>query len=370
MKCRADASQSKGYACSITSRVKFVSKRAAKSAPEEEQQQVEYRYLGSSGLRVSALSLGSWVTFGIQIDEERAFACMSAAREAGVNFFDNAEVYGAGASETVMGNVIARAGWARKDLVISTKIFWGGSGPNERGLSRKHILEGTDASLERLKLDYVDLLFCHRPDVNTPIEETVRAMSYLIDRGKAMYWGTSEWSARQIREAWEVARRERLIPPTMEQPEYNMFHRERVEGEYAPLYESIGLGTTVWSPLASGVLTGKYNDGIPEGSRMTVESYGWLRERLESEEGRARIETVRRLVPVADELGCSMAQLALAWCLKNPRVSTVITGASRPEQVTENMKALDVAAGLSDATMARIDEILGNRPEPERDWRE
>ncbi|MCP3957778.1 MAG: voltage-dependent potassium channel subunit beta [bacterium] len=330
---------------------------------------MEYRHLGSSGLQVSALSFGSWVTFGTQIGEDVAYECMKAAYDAGVNFFDNAEVYAGGKAETMMGAVIRRAGWKRSDLVVSTKIFWGGKGPNDRGLSRKHVIEGTDAALARLGLDYVDLLFCHRPDPATPIEETVRAMSHLIDRGKAFYWGTSEWSADQIMEAHGVARRERLIPPTMEQPQYNMFHRERVEREYARLYREIGLGTTIWSPLASGILTGKYEHGMPDGTRFSVPDYEWLRENIESEQGQANIDKARRLRPLADELGCSLAQLALAWCLENDDVSTVITGASKPEQVVENMKALDVAAKIGPEIMERIETVLDNRPEPAQTFR-
>ena len=330
---------------------------------------MEYRRLGSSGLQVSALSFGAWVTFADQIDEDVAYECLKAAREAGVNFFDNAEAYSHGRAETMMGNVIKRAGWRRSDLVVSTKIFWGGSGPNDQGLSRKHIIEGTEASLLRLQMDYVDLLFCHRPDLYTPVEETVWAMSRLVNQGKALYWGTSEWSAEQIRRAYAVARREHLIPPTMEQPQYNMFCRDRVEREYAPLYREIGLGTTVWSPLASGLLTGKYNDGVPEGSRLALQDYRWLRDQVLSEEGPGRIEKVRRLLPIAEGLGCSMAQLALAWCLRNPEVSTVITGASRPEQVVENMKALEVADRLTAEVMESIETVLDNKPGPDTDWR-
>jgi voltage-dependent potassium channel beta subunit len=331
---------------------------------------MEYRFLGNSGLKVSALSLGAWVTYGGQVGEQIAFDCMTAAFEAGVNFFDNAEAYASGNAETVMGNVLKKTGWKRSDLVISTKIFWGGDGPNDTGLSHKHIIEGTQASLKRLQLEYVDLIFCHRPDSDTPIEETVRAMTHVINQGWAYYWGTSEWSALQIRQAYDIARQEHLIPPTMEQPEYHMFHRERFEREYARLYKEIGLGTTIWSPLASGLLTGKYNDGIPEGTRATLEGYDWLKERFESEEARQQIEKVRRLTKeVADPLACSMAQLAIAWCLKNPHVSTVITGASKVSQIHENMKALEVAAQLTDEVMAIIEEILGNKPKPEENYR-
>lgn len=280
---------------------------------------MEYRYLGASGLQVSALSFGAWVTFGDQAGEEIAISTMEAAYNAGVNFFDNAEAYAQGEAETMMGSVVKKLGWKRTDLVISTKIFWGGDGPNDTGLSRKHIIEGTRASLSRLQMDYVDLLFCHRPDVRTPIEETVRAMNFLIDQGLAFYWGTSEWSAAQIMEAYGIARREHLIPPLMEQPHYNMFHRDRVEKEYAHLYEEIGLGTTIFSPLASGMLTGKYNQGIPEGTRISLEGYEWLKKRFESDEGLAQIEQVRQMTKIADELGCTMAQLALAWCLKKQK---------------------------------------------------
>jgi voltage-dependent potassium channel beta subunit len=330
---------------------------------------MEYRFLGSSGLKVSALSFGAWVTFGDQIGDDIAYQCMTAAYEEGVNFFDNAEVYSEGKAEIMMGKVIKKAGWKRSDLVISTKIFWGGEGPNDTGLSRKHIIEGLNASLERLQMDYVDLVFCHRPDLHTPIEETVRAMNHVIQQGKAFYWGTSEWSAQQIMEAYGIARRENLIPPLMEQPQYNMFHRERVENEYANLYKEIGLGTTIWSPLASGLLTGKYNQGIPKDSRVTLEGYEWLRKRFESEDAKQNLEKVRKLVPIAEELECSLAQLALAWCLKNPNVSTVITGASKPKQVKENMKALEATEKLSDDIIDRIEDILDNKPTPEIDFR-
>jgi len=331
---------------------------------------MQYRSLGASGLRVSAVSFGAWVTFGNQLDEDRAHACMRTAFEAGVNFFDNAEAYAYGEAERIMGQVIKRAGWKRSDLVISTKVFWGGQGPNDRGLSRKHVLEGVNASLERLGLDYVDLLFCHRPDLHTPVEETVRAMSHLVNQGKALYWGTSEWTAERIRNALGIARQEHLVPPTMEQPQYNMFHRERMEKEYRGLFLDPGLGTTIWSPLASGLLTGKYSDGIPKDSRLALESYAWLRSMVESPEGRTRLATVKRLEPMAKEMGATLAQLALAWCLANPNVSSVITGASRPEQVTENLKALDLVPRLDARMMARIDEILANRPVPEEDARD
>lgn len=323
---------------------------------------MQYRRLGSAGIQVSALSFGSWVTFGNQADVDLAYEMMKTAFDAGVNFFDNAEAYAGGESEIVMGKVFKRAGWKRSDLVVSTKIFWGGDGPNNSGLSRKHILEGTDAALQRLQLEYVDLIFAHRPDIQTPIEETVRAFNHVINQGKALYWGTSEWSAAQIMEAYAIARREHLIPPQMEQPQYHMFHRERFESEYAHLYKEIGLGTTIWSPLASGLLTGKYNQGIPAGTRASLEGYEWLRKRFEDEEAIRNIQKVGKLIPIAEEIGASMAQMALAWTLKNPNVSTTITGASRVEQVVENMKAIEFVDQLTPDVMARIEEILENQP--------
>ncbi|RKP13871.1 NADP-dependent oxidoreductase domain-containing protein [Piptocephalis cylindrospora] len=333
---------------------------------------MEYRFLGNSGLKVSALSLGGWVTFGNQVDGNVTFECMKAAYDAGINFFDTAEVYADGQSEVVMGQAIKKYGWKRSDLVISTKLFWAGKGPNDRGLSRKHIIEGTNASLARLSLDYVDLLYAHRPDPATPMEETVRAFNHVIDQGKAFYWGTSEWSAAQITEAHAVASRLGLVGPVMEQPEYNMFQRKRVEVEYAPLYKNPGLGTTIWSPLASGLLTGKYNDGIPEGTRLSLKNdfvMSDIRSRLETDEGKDKIRRVRLLAPVAEKLGCTQAQLALAWCLRNPHISSVITGASRPEQVRENIKALKISKLLTDDLMKEVDDILGNAPEPVQDYR-
>jgi voltage-dependent potassium channel beta subunit len=320
---------------------------------------MEYRRLGRAGLKVSALSLGAWVTYGGQVGEDVARTCMAAAHEAGVNFFDNAEAYAGGNAEIVMGNVIKQLGWRRESIVVSTKIFWGGDGPNDTGLSHKHIIEGTNNALRRLQLDYVDLIFCHRPDPNTPIEETVRAMDIVIKQGKAFYWGTSEWSAAEIMRADAVARQYNLTPPSMEQPQYNMFTRDRFEKEYAPLYSELGYGTTIWSPLASGLLTGKYNQGIPAGSRAAMKGYEWLQEGITPE----KIDKVKQLQPIADELGATLAQLGLAWCLTNPHVSTVITGASRAEQVSENMKALEIAPKLTPEVLERIEDVLGNRPE-------
>lgn len=321
-------------------------------------------------MKVSALSFGSWVTFGDQVDEQKAYDCMTEAYDAGVNFFDNAEAYSGGQSEIMMGNIIKKAGWKRSDLVLSTKIFWGGEGPNDTGLSYKHIIEGANNALQRMQTDYVDLIFCHRPDQHTPIEETVRAMNQVIQSGKAFYWGTSEWSADELREAYHIARRLHLRPPLMDQPQYNMFHREKVEKEFKSLYDEIGLGTTTWSPLASGLLTGKYNEGIPDESRLALDQYSWLRENLlETDEGKNRLEKVEKLAGIANDIGLRMPHLALAWCLKNPDVSTVITGASKPEQVRQNMEAIDKVDLLTPEVMESIEEVLDNRPEPKQDFR-
>jgi voltage-dependent potassium channel beta subunit len=260
--------------------------------------------------------------------------------------------------------VIKKLGWRRESIVVSSKVFWGGEGPNDKGLSHKHVFEGCRNSLKRLQLDYLDLFFCHRPDPNTPIEETVRAMDDLVHDGKILYWGTSEWSAADIMRAYGIAKEHHLTPPQMEQPQYNMLHRERVEKEYLPLYREIGIGTTIWSPLASGLLSGKYNKGVPPGSRATLEGYEWLKEHILSQENIAK---AKRLEPLAKELGCTMGQLALAWCLKNPNVGTVITGASRPEQVNENMKAADVAEKMGSSLMEKIETVLGNKPKLDRD---
>ena len=321
---------------------------------------MKYRHLGKAGIKLSALSLGAWVTYGGQVGQEIAEKCMLAAYDAGVNFFDNAEAYADGNAEIVMGNVIKKLAWRREDLVVSTKIFWGGKGPNDRGLSHKHIIEGVNNALRRLQMDYVDLVFCHRPDPETPIEETVRAMDVVIKQGKAFYWGTSEWSAGEILRADGIARQYGLTPPSMEQPQYNMFHRNIFEIEYDPIFKQLGYGTTIWSPLASGVLSGKYANGIPADSRAALPGFDWLQERQITTE---RIEKVKQLSVIAAELGCTMSQLALAWCLKNPNVSTVITGASRPEQVVENMKAIDFEDKLTPEIMEKIELVLGNKPE-------
>ncbi|MEM9695062.1 MAG: aldo/keto reductase [Myxococcota bacterium] len=320
---------------------------------------MEYRRLGTSGLKVSVLSLGSWVTFGRQVSDVdgQAEACMQAAYERGCNFFDNAEVYAKGESERIMGRVLKKVKWPRERYVISTKFFWGlDDGPNLKNtLNRKYLTQAIDGSLGRLGLDFVDLIFCHRPDPETPIEETVWAMSDIIASGKALYWGTSEWSAADLAEAFAVAEKYGLRKPVMEQPQYHLFHRARVEREYAPIYERHGLGTTTWSPLASGLLTGKYLDGIPEGSRGSLEGYEWLREKLTDE---AQLDKVRALKAIADELEVPLAQLAIAWCVKNPRVSTVITGASRVEQVEQNFAALEVVPKLTADVIAKIDAAI------------
>lgn len=331
--------------------------------------EMEYRRLGNSGLFVSALSFGSWVTFKNQVDDGLSTEMIKLAYDAGVNFFDNAEVYADGESERIMGRSLAKLGLKRDSYCVSSKVFWGGPKPTQRGLSRKHIFDCCHAALQRLQVDYLDLYFCHRPDLHTPIEETVRAMSDLVQQGKVMYWGTSEWSATDLAEAYGVARACHLVPPTMEQPQYNMFCRDKVEAEFAPLYQRHGLGTTIWSPLASGLLTGKYAQGIPADSRMNLPGFEWLRARFETPQGAERLAKAVELSKIADELGLPLARLALAWCLKNPNVSTVILGASRSSQLRENLQALGDVALLGDEVMAAIEAVLGNRPAPPTDFR-
>ncbi len=320
---------------------------------------MQYRRLGRSGLRVSSFSLGSGVTYHNQVDTGQAVEMMAAAYDAGINFFDNAEVYAGGKSETIMGDALRKLGWPRLNYIVSTKFFWGldrnGDAVNRKDtLNRKYLMQALDGSLKRMQLDHIDLIYCHRPDPHTPVEETVWAMSDLITQGKALYWGTSEWSAADIRAAWEIAERHHLHKPVMEQPQYHLFHRKRVEQEYARLYDEIGLGLTTWSPLASGLLTGKYQSGIPEGSRGAMENMAFLRDGLTNA---AKNEAVAKLAPIAAELGGSLAQLALAWVAKNPRVSTVITGASKLEQLRQNLGALDLLDKLTPDVMARIDAI-------------
>lgn len=327
---------------------------------------MQYRRLGKSGLRVSALSFGSWVTFSAQLNVSDAKEAMAVARDYGVNFFDNAEVYARGESERIMGQALKALQWPRDTYIVSSKVFWGAvedPSPTQIGLSRKHVTEACHQALQRLQVDYLDLYFCHRPDYETPIEETVRAMTDLIRQGKVLYWGTSEWTARQLTEAYEVAFRYGLEPPTMEQPQYNMFHREGVEVELHPVYENYGLGTTIWSPLASGFLTGKYNDGIPEDSRVNLEGYEWLKEQLTSEEGQRKLQKVAELAHIAEEIDTTMPRLAIAWCLLNPYVSTVITGASKIDQIHENMQSLQVLEKLTDDVQARVERVLDNKPQ-------
>jgi voltage-dependent potassium channel beta subunit len=318
--------------------------------------EMKYRRLGRAGIKTSVFSYGSWLTFGSQQEHDASLDCMHAAFEAGVNFFDNAEVYAAGRSEKVMGEALAEFGWPRHSYLVSTKFFWGIHGDNPNAhytLNRKYLLEAMDQSLERLQLDHVDLVYCHRPDPNTPVEETVWAMSDIVASGKALYWGTSEWSAQEIQAAWDIADRHHLRKPVVEQPEYNLFRRDRVEKEYARLYEDIGIGLTTWSPLASGLLTGKYQDGIPQGSRG--DQVEWLQETLTDEE---RLARVAAFIVVAQEVGCSPAQLALAWTASNPNVSSVIVGARSVDQLSENLAALEVMDTLTDDHKQRIDEIF------------
>jgi voltage-dependent potassium channel beta subunit len=325
---------------------------------------MQYRHLGKTGIRVSELSFGSWVTFHNQADVKAAVEMMAAAYDAGVNFFDNAEAYAHGKSEEVMGNAIRQLKWRRGSYLVSTKLYWGlHENVNERNtLNRKRLIEGINGSLERFQLEYVDLLYCHRPDKTTPIEETVWAMHNIIEWGKALYWGTSEWAAAEIVAAIEIAERHHLHKPVVEQPVYNLFERHRFSRDYERVYKEYGYGTTTWSPLASGLLTGKYNKGIPEGSRGALEGYDWLRDELTNAE---KLAKVAALEPLAKELNCTLSQLALAWCLKNPFVSTVITGASRVEQVHENLKAAEVAPKLTPEILERIDQIFGVKKEEE-----
>jgi voltage-dependent potassium channel beta subunit len=319
--------------------------------------EMQYRRLGRSGLKVSVLSFGSWVSFGPQLDVGRARDCLAAAYDAGVNFFDNAQSYAAGESERIMGAAITELGWPRHSYLVSSKFFWGlHDTVNARHtLNRKYLLEAIDPSLERFGLGHLDLIYCHRADPETPVEETVWAMSDIVASGRAHYWGTSEWSAADIRAAWEIAERHHLHKPVVEQPEYNLFNRRKVEREYSRLYDDIGLGLTTWSPLASGLLTGKYLDGVPDDSRAALPGYEWLRDLLTDP---GRNDKVRRLAAVADDLGCSLAQLSVAWCASNPHVSTVITGASRVEQVHENLAALDVLERVDDDTLTRIRDTV------------
>ena len=318
---------------------------------------MKYRRLGKSGLKVSELSLGAWVTFGSQISDDVAEACMTAAYDAGGNFFDNAEAYATGQAEITMGKILAKTGWDRESLVLSSKVIMYKDKPNRKGLSKKHMVEACNASLKRLQVDYLDLFFCHRPDPETPLEETVRTMHELILRGKILYWGTSEFTGQQIMEAHSIARQYNLTPPTMDQPMYNLFNREKVEKQLFPLYDTIGLGMTTYSPLARGVLTGKYNDGIPEGSRAAQKDMGWIADHIKSDAGQRQIQAVKQLTALADEIGIPLPRLALAWCLSKEKISTVITGASRPEHVRQNMLATNDADKLTPDLITKIEEL-------------
>jgi voltage-dependent potassium channel beta subunit len=324
---------------------------------------MEYRRMGRTGLQLSVLSYGSWVTFHKQIDDSIADELMGVAYDSGINFFDNAEVYALGESEKMMGRVLKKKGWDRTSYTVSSKAFFGWRGknnkPNQTGLSRKHLTEACHEALQRLQTDYLDLYFCHRPDKNTPIEEVVLTMNTLIQQGKILYWGTSEWSGVEIMEAHRVAADYRLIGPSVEQPEYNLFNRHKLENDYLQVFKNVGLGTTIWSPLASGLLTGKYNNGIPEDARLSIPGFEWLKDRTFVEE---KLNKVRAYQELADELGCSMASLSIAWCVKNPNVTTAILGATKRHQLEENLKALDVLPLLTSEVMAKIDGIFGTKP--------
>lgn len=324
---------------------------------------MEYRRMGKTGLKLSTLSFGSWVTYSNQVDDNASDRLMAIAYDNGVNFFDNAEVYASGQSELIMGRTLRKMNWDRTSYTVSSKAFFGWRGkenkPNQHGLSRKHIIEACNEALQRLQLDYLDLYFCHRPDRETPMEEIVWSMNILIQQGKILYWGTSEWSAAEIMEAHAVAKELHLIGPAMEQPQYNLFERQKMEHDYYTIFRNVGLGTTIWSPLASGLLTGKYNNGIPEGSRLTLEGYEWLKDRTMQEDKLAR---VAKLETVAKDLGTSLATLSIAWCIANPNVTTAILGATKEAQLTENLKALNVYPKLTTEVMDRIDAIMGTKP--------
>ena len=322
---------------------------------------MKYRNLGKSGLKVSELSYGSWVTFSFQVDTALATEMLKIAYDSGVNFFDNAEAYASGEAEIIMGEALKKLGFTRDTYCISSKAFWGGQLPTQRGLCAKHLTDACNAALRRLQVDYLDLFFCHRPDPETPIEETVRSMHTLVIQGKIIYWGTSEWEASQIEEAYQIAEKYYLTPPTMEQPEYNMFNRSKLEKEYIDLFKKRGLGTTTWSPLASGLLTGKYKNGIPEDTRMNLSGYEFLRQRLESEEGRVMVNKVKQLEELADTAGIPLVNMALGWCLQNKNVSTVILGSSKPKQLKQNLKTLNYLDQFDDSLMQQIDKIISNQ---------
>ena len=319
---------------------------------------MNYRNLGKTGLKISELSYGSWVTFSFQLDQKDATDMLKIAYDNGINFFDNAEAYASGDSEKIMGKAIKSLGWKRDTYIISSKVFWGGEKPTQRGLSHKHVVDACNNALRRLQVDYLDLYFCHRPDPETSIEETVRAMHTLIMQGKVCYWGTSEWSALDIQEAYEISRKLNLTPPSMEQPEYNMFRRDKMEDEYLPLFAKEKLGTTIWSPLASGLLTGKYISGMPSGTRTSLKNYKFIKESFESESYKEKHEKVKKLKVIADDLSIPLTNLALSWCLKNSNVSTVILGASKKDQLIENLKTINYLELLEDSVMSQIESIL------------
>ncbi|XP_033960458.1 voltage-gated potassium channel subunit beta-2 isoform X1 [Pseudochaenichthys georgianus] len=327
-----------------------------------------YRNLGKSGLRVSCLGLGTWVTFGGQISDEVAEQLMTIAYESGVNLFDTAEVYSGGKAEIILGNIIKKKCWRRSSLVITTKLYWGGKAETERGLNRKHIIEGLKGSLQRMQLDYVDVVFANRPDSNTPMEEIVRAMTHVINQGMSMYWGTSRWSAMEIMEAYSVARQFNLIPPVCEQAEYHFFQRDKVETQLPELYHKIGVGVVSWSPLACGIITGKYENGVPETSRASMKPYQWLKEKVTSEDGRKQQAKLKELTPIAEKLSCTLPQLAIAWCLRNEGVSSVLLGSSNPTQLTENLGAILVIPKMTPGIATEVDHILGNRPHSKKDY--
>jgi voltage-dependent potassium channel beta subunit len=324
---------------------------------------MEYRNLGKSGLQVSALSFGSWVSFSKQINDKTAEMLMSYAYDNGVNFFDNAEVYALGESEKMMGRILKKKKWDRTSYIVSSKAYFGWRGkenkPNQTGLSRKHLTEACNEALQRLQVDYLDLFFCHRADKTTPILETVQTMNTLIQQGKILYWGTSEWTGVEIMEAHRVAEKYHLIGPTMEQPQYNLFERNKVEADYSEIYKNVGLGTTIWSPLAAGLLSGKYNDGIPKGSRFALAGFDWLKERWVSDD---KLKKVQKLGDIAKKLNISLAEMSIAWCLKNPNVSTAILGATKKEQIVQNLKALDAVPLLTAEVMEKIEKVMNNKP--------
>ncbi|KAM4564647.1 voltage-gated potassium channel subunit beta-3-like isoform 2-T2 [Fundulus diaphanus] len=364
---RAAANTSSALACQAKVRVEPVARTTLLGHAHMKEAlgrhgNMKYRNLGKSGLRVSCLGLGTWVTFGSQISDEMAESVMTVAYDSGVNLFDTAEVYASGRAEKTLGNILKKKGWRRSSYVVTTKIYWGGQAETERGLSRKHIIEGLRGSLSRLQLDYVDIVFANRSDVNAPMEEIVRAMTFVIDQGLAMYWGTSRWNVVEIMEAYSIARQFNLVPPVCEQAEYHYFQRDKVELHLPELYHKIGVGAMTWSPLACGLLTGKYNEGVPQSSRAAIKGYSWLQERLHSDEGKKQLSKIRELHLLADRLNCTAAQLAIAWCLRSEGVSSVLLGVSNTEQLLENLGSLRVLTQLTPPLIGEMDALLGNKP--------